>query len=57
MKRISDWATAEVVLPEGVEVLSYASTDAGLIPASDAEQSKIMHQTYASNLRLQQAFM
>lgn len=50
-------ATAEVVLPEGVEVLSYASTDAGLIPASDAEQSKIMHQTYASNLRLQQAFM
>ena len=40
-------ATAEVVLPEGVEVLSYASTDAGLIPASDAEQSKILHQTYA----------
>ena len=40
-------ATAEVVLPEGVEVLSYASTDAGLIPASDTEQSKILHQTYA----------
>ena len=40
-------ATAEVVLPEGVEVLSYASTDADLIPAGDAEQSKILYQTYA----------
>ena len=39
-------ATAEVVLPEGVEVLSYASTDADLIPAGDAEQSKILYQTY-----------
>lgn len=40
-------ATAKVVLPEGVEVLSYSSTDADLIPASDAELSKILHQTYA----------
>ena len=40
-------ATAEVVLPDGVEVLSYASTDADLIPAGDAEQAKILHQTYA----------
>ena len=40
-------ATAEVVLPEGVEVLSYASTDADLISADDAEQAKILHQTYA----------
>ena len=40
-------ATAEVVLPEGVEIFSYASTDADLIPADDAEQAKILHQTYA----------
>lgn len=40
-------ATAEVVLPKGVEVLSYASTDADLISADDAEQAKILHQTYA----------
>ena len=40
-------ATAEVVLPKGVEVLSYASTDADLISADDDEQAKILHQTYA----------
>lgn len=39
-------ATAEVVLPDGVEVLSYASTDEDLIPADETEQVKILHQTY-----------
>ena len=40
-------ATSEIILPEGVELLSYASTDAELIPADEAEQAKILHQTYA----------
>lgn len=50
-------ATAEVVLPEGVEVLSYASTDADLIPAGDAEHPKFCIRLTSSNLRLQPAFM
>ena len=43
----ADGATSEIILPDGVELLSYASTDYDLIPADEAEQTKILHQTYA----------
>ena len=43
----ADGATSEIILPDGVELLSYASTDYDLIPADEVEQTKILHQTYA----------
>ena len=43
----ADGATSEIILPDGVELLSYVSTDYDLIPADEAEQTKILHQTYA----------
>ena len=43
----ADGATSEISLPDGVEVLSYTSTDANLILADEAEQAQILHQTYA----------
>ena len=43
----ADGAASEIILPDGVELLSYASTDYDLIPADEAEQTKILHQTYA----------
>ena len=43
----ADGATSEIILPDGVELLSYASTDYDLIPADEVEQAKILHQTYA----------
>ena len=43
----ADGATSEIILPDGVELLSYASTYYDLIPADEAEQTKILHQTYA----------
>ena len=43
----ADGATSEIILPDGVEVLSYASTDADLITADETEQAQILHQTYA----------
>ena len=39
-------ATSEVILPDGVELLSYTSTDSNLIPATEDEQVNILHQTY-----------
>ena len=39
-------ATSEVILPDGVELLSYTSTDSNLIPATEDEQVSILHQTY-----------
>ena len=43
----ADGATSEIILPDGVELLSYASTDYDLIPSDEVEQTKILHQTYA----------
>lgn len=43
----ADGATSEIILLDGVELLSYASTDYDLIPADEVEQTKILHQTYA----------
>ena len=43
----ADGATSEIFLPDGVELLSYASTGYDLIPADEVEQTKILHQTYA----------
>ena len=43
----ADGATSEIILPDGVELLSYASTGYDLIPADEVEQTKILHQTYA----------
>ena len=36
----ADGATSEIILPDGVELLSYASTDYDLIPADEVEQTK-----------------
>ena len=47
MEYPADGATSEIILPDGVELLSYASTDYDLIPADEVEQTKILHQTYA----------
>ena len=43
----ADGATSEIILPDGVELLSYASTGYDLIPADEVKQTKILHQTYA----------
>ena len=43
----ADGAASEIILPDGVELLSYASTDYDLISANKAELAQILHQTYA----------
>ena len=39
-------ATSEIILPDGVELLSYTATDSTLIPATEDEKANILHQTY-----------
>ncbi|MCO7109764.1 hypothetical protein NIA69_12255 [Gemmiger formicilis] len=43
----ADGAVSEIILPDGVELLSYRSTDYEPIPADDREQAEILHQTYS----------
>ena len=43
----ADGAASEIILPDGVELLSYASTDYDLISANKAELAQILYQTYA----------
>ena len=43
----ADGAVSEIILPDGVELLSYLSTDYEPIPADDWEQAEILHQTYS----------
>ena len=43
----ADGAVSEIMLPDGVELLSYRSTDYEPIPADEQEQAEILHQTYS----------
>ena len=43
----ADSAVSEIILPDGVELLSYRSTDYEPIPADEQEQTEILHQTYS----------
>lgn len=43
----ADGAVSEIILPDGVELLSYLSTDYEPIPADEQEQAEILHQTYS----------
>ena len=43
----ADGAVSEIILPNGVELLSYRSTDYEPIPADEQEQAEILHQTYS----------
>ena len=43
----ADGAVSEIILPNGVELLSYRSTDYEPIPADEQEQTEILHQTYS----------
>ena len=43
----ADGAVSEIILPDGVDLLSYRSTDYEPIPADDREQAEILHQTYS----------
>ena len=43
----ADGAVSEIILPDGVELLSYQSTDYEPIPADEQEQTEILHQTYS----------
>ena len=43
----ADGAASEIILPDGVELLSYLSTDYEPIPADEQEQTEILHQTYS----------
>ena len=43
----ADGAVSEIILPDGVELLSYRSTDYEPIPADEQEQVEILHQTYS----------
>ena len=43
----ADGAVSEIILPDGVELLSYLSTDYEPIPADEQEQTEILHQTYS----------
>ena len=43
----ADGAVSEIILPDGVELLSYRSTDYEPIPADEQEQTEILHQTYS----------
>ena len=44
----ADGAVSEIILPDGVELLSYRSTDYEPIPADEQEQTEILHQTYSA---------
>ena len=43
----ADGAVSEIILPDGVELLSYRSTDYEPIPADEQEQTEILHHTYS----------
>ena len=43
----ADGAVSEIILPNGVELLSYRSTDYEPIPADEQEQAELLHQTYS----------
>ena len=43
----ADGAVSEIILPDGVELLSYLSTDYEPIPADEQEQAEILHHTYS----------
>ena len=43
----ADGAVSEIILPDGVELLSYRSTDYEPIPADEQEQAEILHRTYS----------
>ena len=43
----ADGAVSEIILPDGVELLSYLSTDYEPIPADEQEQTEILHHTYS----------
>ena len=43
----ADGAVSEIILPDGVELLSYRSTDYEPIPADEQEQAEILHHTYS----------
>jgi hypothetical protein len=43
----ADSAVSEIILPDGVELLSYRSTDYEPIPADEQEQAEILHHTYS----------
>ena len=43
----ADGAISEIILPDGVELLSYRYTDYEPIPANEQEQAEILHQTYS----------
>ena len=43
----ADGAVSEIILPDGVDLLSYRSTDYEPIPADEQEQAEILHQTYS----------
>ena len=43
----ADSAISEIILPDGVELLSYRSTDYEPIPADEQEQAEILHHTYS----------
>ena len=43
----ADGAVSEIILPDGVDLLSYRSTDYEPIPADEQEQTEILHQTYS----------
>ena len=43
----ADGAVSEIILPDGVELLNYLSTDYEPIPADEQERVEILHQTYS----------
>ena len=43
----ADGAVSEIILPDGVELVSYRSTDYEPLPADEQEQAEILHQTYS----------
>ena len=43
----ADGAVSEIILPDGVDLLSYRSTDYEPIPADEQEQTEILHHTYS----------
>ena len=43
----ADGAVSEIILPDGVELLSYRSTDYEPIPADEQERAEILHHTYS----------
>ena len=43
----ADGAVSEIILPDGVELLSYQSTDYEPVPADKREQAEILRQTYS----------